>query len=643
MDRGAPFVLLGIGLAIAGAAYLLLAGPTPAGEHSGGALSPTEAASSVGEPRLSTPPSKIESADKAATDSSQPQVVRATSAPEQSEPGRLPQVNEARISGFVKLASRPIAGARIAAIDANGLEIATVQSEVDGAWALFVPPSIGFTLRASYPKAVPYQRSELPLAERATRLAGNLTLAAGRDVQGTVFDESGLPVPGSWAAVASQSYSAAELAQSIDDMGTFTIQNAPLQAQIEVGAPGYQFDTRTLSSNQSQELVLRPGRSIEISVQDQSGAPIEGANVLFIPADRSSGQHETQPIQLDPNRARPAAGSAASRHSVLTNKVGWAHTNQLGMGLYWAEISHEDYATGLPIKVPTAKEAQLVPPNLVATLERLPRLHFRVESVTGAALPKEVFASYTYWNEARQIHVEVNPTRGIIDVVVARAKSFEISAWSPGTHVAKLTAGPFESDTLTLELQPANMVPLRIVDVRGAAIPGATYQVYMAVKSQILGGEAASLLELDGRYWPGSKQIQAAAEDNLVQDFRGEDWPFLVIEAPGFQTTRLPYSKFPERSAEGVLVVELQRSATLKVTVLDEQGRPVPAALIYFTVDGKPLAESLSTDELGIGLQAGLAGTQISLMARGPSGQLTERKEVELALGGTSEVTLTLR
>ncbi len=151
---------------------------------------------------------------------------------------RAPMPGEARISGIVKIATRPISGATLTAVNPQGEKLATTTSEIDGSWALFLTPEVAFTLKASYPLTVPFSRLEQPLQERSMRRAGNITLFAGRLVTGTVLDAVGQPIPGAWAAVATQSSSPAALRDSIDEAGRLVLRDAPVSGVSEVVAPG---------------------------------------------------------------------------------------------------------------------------------------------------------------------------------------------------------------------------------------------------------------------------------------------------------------------------------------------------------------------------------------------------------------------
>lgn len=301
--------------------------------------------------------------------------------------------------------------------------------------------------------------------------------------------------------------------------------------------------------------------------------------------------------------------------------------------MYWAEVRHEAFTSNLPTRIPTSEEAALGAGQLTATLTPRPRLRFRIAGGTDLA-PAQLHIGVTSIVEGRLRELTVSHDQGLVDVFVSDKAMYEVRAWAEGFHVAKLPvlASVADAPVPELKLEKAGSLPLQIVDANGATIPDATCLFSMSPRGQ------ESLFE-----WTSSRAIQAREGDLTLPVISGEDWPTLRVDAPGFQSRAVTYLKWPTPNSEGDVVIQLVRSATLRVTVLGKSGAPIPAANVYITIDGKAETGSTATDDAGQITRADLAEATISVMARGPNGQLTERQEIRLTVGAITDVTLTLR
>lgn len=646
MGRRAPLVLIGIALAIAGATFVFLGdhyiadkAPNGAGPIRDG-LTPLERSSQQNTAGLLGQAERAETAPARATaaDTSDTSTMPLTLA-------RLPAAGEARISGFVKVAARPIGGAKLTAEDSNGELLAEGTSAANGSWSLFLEPGVEFTLIATYPMTVPHSRKVPALAERAMQRAGNISLSAGRRVTGTVLDAEGRPIQGAWAAVEGQSCTKIALLRSVDATGKLLLENVPMSATIEFGAPSYEYRTIALSSDGVQDVVLFPGRSAEIFVHDPDGAPISGANVLFVRADVANGQSNMPAVRLLRGNRKPGMDSPESRHSAQTDAAGIARTSELGPGQYWAEVTHEGFRAALPTNILTAEDAALIGARFEARMERRPRIHFTIVDEHGGA-PARPLATISHMEGPRLITDNCAPRDGVVDMFVAEKATYTVHAWADGFHVAQLSMESTcdRAPAPQLKLKRADRIPLFIVDSNGVLIEGAGFQVHMWTQGVASSGVDSAIRSKNT--WHAQSRKQAAGGGLTVQEFAGNDWPLFSIEAPGFQSQSLPFSAWPEaRIKDGVasITVQLERSASLQVTVLDKNGALVPGALIYLTANGKTGSASLSTDDFGSASSSDLSAGTISLMARGPNGELTQREEVRLSIGATTKVTLTLR
>jgi hypothetical protein len=584
-----------------------------------------------------------------------------------SSPATPPEDGEARISGFAKVGARPIGGVALSAIGPAGDLLASSTSRADGTWELYLRPDVAFSLRAVYALTVPFERQEPALAEGDMRRAGNLTLAAGRLVTGTIVDEYGDPITEAWAAVAQTTYTPAQLRGSVNGLGAMRLENTPLSALLEAGAPGFQYYQFLAGSKDERgsplpdvpnAIVLQPGRSAAVFVHDSAGTPIAGANVQFIPATVGTGQSASTAIGLGRSAQRPAPGSPAGRHSQVSNEGGLARTNELGPGLYWAEVLHEDYTSAGPTRVPPVDEVGGDGAmGLDALLSARPRLRFQIVAPKG--LPAGLHIRCTISGEEhRPFDVEATPIKsgGIVDKVVPEESDYTVRAWAPGFHVASIAvhaaspvAGPpslLDAEGLpALELKPAGVERLTVVDAAGTPIEGATCQLKMEPAAFHPRGSGTLRLDLniyDSNGWPGELKRQSTKAGIEIQTFASEDWPTLFIAAPGFQSARFDFDNWPESEAPGQLQVQLLQDAGVVITVLDKDGRPVKAAKVYLTLK-TPQLNSHTTNQLGQVEIPGLAAGEASVMARGPGGELTQRESFELTLGKTTEIELTLR
>ena len=559
--------------------------------------------------------------------------------PATSTTDRFPGPGEARISGWVKVAQRPTGGATLTARSLDGTALTSATSRSDGSWALFLKPGIPFVLGASYPMTVPLERTEPALSEGDQRRAGNLTLAMGRRITGTLLDSAGRPVPGAWAAVAGAPATERALASSVQDSGALVLDNTPLGAFIEVGAPGFVTQIlRPVTGDFGTTLnaELAPGRKIELRVLDPMGQPIAGANVLFVQAGTETTKSNPHAPKLLGAAPRPDSHSA--RSSVRTDAAGVATATTFDTGDYWAEVTHPQFGIGTPAAIQAANTQ-----HPAITLNFRPRVQFRVvDKLTGAPVP-----GATAFCQAEQgAPIPCPPHTGAIDVSTLIEGSHSAFAWAPGYQVGRLELsaqpGPAwdgELDDLPqLALAPAEFRKLTVLDESGRQVPGATlfYRMEPRPERFRLGRAsiAADSWELETLSVEEPIQIQAPGDN---------DWPTLVVRAPDHQTRTITREGWPTPSKSGELTITLYQSTKALIAVVDAQGKPSLGAQIYVTLQGKAMPTPFRTNAKGEALIPGLSPGNASAMARGPAGNLTARVEFELEPGRQTQLTLTLR
>lgn len=637
MANRAPLILGGIAVAIGAAAWGLLGGDGPSREPADVELtdrtkvaSAPDAGQQAGRLRVLADLSDSETPTGRAA---------VSEAAASSATDRLPGPGEARISGWVKIALRPTGGATLSARTPDGATLASATSQPDGSWALFLEPGTPFVLRASYPMTVPLERVEPALAEGDQRRAGNLALAMGRRIVGTVHDSLGQPIPGAWAAVAGAPATELALADSVQSSGALVLESTPLGAAIEVGAPG--FVTQILhpemgESGAALEVKLEPGRRVELLVLDPAGQPISGANVLFVPTGTEGSQPSPQAPKLLGAAPRPDSHSA--RSSSRTDAAGIATASTLGAGDYWAEATHPDFDAGTPAAI-QATDTQ----RSTITLDFRPRIQFQiVDKLTGAPVPGAV-AVY----KAEQSAAVPCPTQaGATDVATSAEGFHSVIAWAPGYQVGSLEVtakrGPAWSgdpaELPQLALTPAELQKLTVIDEDGEQIPGATLFYRMAPRSEFSSWGQTSFA---AKGW--DLGVTNVAEPIQIQVPGAGDGPTLVVRAPDHQPRTITLDSWPTPSESGELTITLYQSTKALITVVDALGKPALGAQIYVTLQGKAMPAPFRTDSKGEALIPGLSPGSASAMARGPAGNLTARVEFNLEANRQAELTLTLR
>ena len=638
MASRAPLILGGIAFAIGIAAWGLLGGDDGPGERTElGLTTPSQPATApTADPRTSRLLGLTDRPDLP-TRTGRSEVPDTTPS---SAAVRPPGPGEARISGWVKVAMRPIGGATISARGPDGASLASAISQADGSWALYLEPGAPFVLRASYPMTVPTERPEPPLAEGDQRRAGNLTLAMGRRVTGTVLDSTAQPIPGAWAAVAGAPATEAMLADSVQSAGSLTLENTPLGATIEVGAPG--FVTQILrpvtgEGGATLDVTLEPGRRAEVQVLDPTGQPIPGATVLWVQAHTKDAPSDSRTLELLGTAPKP--DSPAARNSFRTDAAGIATATTLGPMDYWAEASHPDFDSSAPTLVPVSQASGGQPSAI--TMAFRPRVQFLVvDTLTGAPLPGAV----AFCQDERGSKIPCTPQAGAVDTVTSTEGPHQAFAWAPGYQVGSIEVlaerGPpwseGSADLLQLALTRAEFQELAVVDEAGLAIPGATLfygiEPDPAKFGRSHGGSPRQGWDLGTRNATDPLQLQIPGDG---------DWPTLVLRAPGLQTRTITKDNWPSDSGE--LSITLYQSTEALITVVDALGEPALGAQIYVTLQGTAMPAPFRTDSRGQALIQGLSPGGASAMARGPGGNLTGRVEFELEANRQAELTLTLR
>ncbi|MFT4710633.1 MAG: hypothetical protein ACI9D0_001790 [Bacteroidia bacterium] len=577
---------------------------------------------------------------------------------------RPPGPGEARISGWVKLALRPVEGATISARTPSGSALASAISQPDGSWALFLEPETSFVLRASYPMTVAVERVEPAMAEGDQRRAGNLTLAMARRFTGAVHDSADQPIPGAWAAVAGAPATELALADSVHSTGNLILEGAPLGAVIEVGAPGFvtQFIRPfTDDVGSTLDVTLKPGRRVEVLVQDATGQPVAGATVLFVEGERPG----RPPAPYAPKllgRA-PQSNSSAARHSIQTNANGLGSASTLDPGEYWAEASHPDFDASAPAAIPNANFSDTGDGRPTITLAFRPRVQFQVvDKQTGVPVPRVVVACRAEANQSTSISCAYQA--GAVDEPTTVEGVHTAYAWAPGYQVGTLevtatrgparakTSGTDSADLPQLALTKSEFQQLRVVDEAGNSVPGATVFFRMETASKTLGQLEPWAIDEQGDRSRTKGDRLGDGWNLATQDATGPvqiqvpgtlDWPVLVVRAPNFQTQTITRDNWPAASDSGELTVTLYQSTEALITVVDALGKPALGAQIYVTLQGKAMPTPFRTDSRGQALIQGLSTGSASAMARGPAGNLTARIQFELKTERKAELTLTLR
>ncbi len=385
--------------------------------------------------------------------------------------------------------------------------------------------------RAEDERSVPGERGEAIAQERragpgASEPAFPETKTDAVRVRGRVRAARGTPISGATIRIGAAT-------ARTDEGGIFELGAALGNVRLVAEADGFMPLQRRLNPSrerQGLDVALHPARKVSGRVVNEDGQPVAGANIAvrFSTLRVRSGQDGLFTVPMD------AGGFSSAQY----------------------DVTHRDYAPGRFFAHRTAFVA--------IVLRRGAPIEGRVVSVSGEPVPAAtvlVLADVLHESRAG------SDGRFRLDHVAAGRNEFTIVIRAPGHGQRLIPAVPFP--------------PGRILDLRFAAT--------RIVRGRVL------LKNADGRRGLAGVVVKAMAHDGTADTLEGAPGPhaitdkdgrfeirgasciagFVSVDTPGLVGTG---AALPPGSATVDLELVVVQPVTVRVSVLDGRGRPVPGA-----------------------------------------------------------------
>lgn len=495
------------------------------------------------------------------------------------------------------------------------------STNVNGELTLGGLLDLPYAISASAPGYTSRKAYGIPTLE-GTDLAIALSQSGTWSVR--IVDENNAPIGDAEVELQSAEVEFSAVSRAGED-GLVRFVDVPMQVDLTASAraPGFRsrsflVDALTQSPEQAADHALLPGASVEIRVADERGSPVSGAIVQLEPAGSPEIEISETSIEslTDRDGQTVIRGLAAGPYQLTVSAPGYAD----------AENSVHIASTGARTNIYLANEEQ-------ATIVG------RVFYDDGSAVP----------NASVSLEPGEHPWgfRNRVSTDASRDGSYTLSIPEPFEGQVSLSVSWGTAQETILSANSLNELPREIVVPRGGDLrfflvdeTGAPF----SGEAELSVSAVEHDFEASWRYRPTSGSLHVEFEDLPAGVLR------LDVQAAGYraQNTPLDISIEPDTRREVVLTLAPERSPEpFFVIVVDELGRPIPAAIVEVTTAKDDLLGGITgslldsiwcqTNSEGLAEWLGFSNAkyEISVVKRG-------FQEFERELIPTPELTVTL-
>lgn len=542
---------------------------------------------------------------------------------------------------------RPVAGARVAAYRKRaeaGMRaemLSTQEAATTDAGGRFVLAGLEGTVVALQCWAKGHTRSartEVPVG------TGDLVVRLDRlaTIEGTVVDEKGKPVARTNIEVANEvsggeprmPFSAPRSDRQTKDDGSFRIDDVePGVVLVTAEGRGHlrsspaRLDVRPGSVMQGVRIVVARGAELDVLVLDAKGQPVQGARVQAARPDEPAGAPGPMPGMRRAMRAVErtidgghddvrVVGANDTLATARTDAQGRAHLSGLPAGAVEVRAEHKDHAAARPIGLTLGSSGST---EVTLRLRAGGYAEAKVLDLAGAPLAGERFelSGPTGPDEARSEKEGMTGTEG----------TGRVGPLAPGTYTARLLrkAEPLrvgggamvvlggnrayeetavevvvrDGETTAFTLRMPRLVTVRGVlrDAVGAVAEGRVQIAPADGPRGGFGGGPSSDTDGEGRY-----ELKGLSPGRYVLTFgrRGA-----LVEAE--EEFEIPAGRDElERDL-------LLQTGAVQVTVLDDQGSPLPGAQVSLRRGGGQGSQRRDVVAIGIMNDGGEGGSTITM------------------------------
>lgn len=400
----------------------------------------------------------------------------------------------------------------------------------------------------------------------------------GALIEGRVLDSSGHPVAAAGIFLSEQVSGEGSIVAYSDSFGRYSLRNvsslhylgarkdgyAPSRLRLLLGSP----DAR----HEIDLLLPEPGGALEGTVVSASGAPIEGAAVVFDPENLAAG---------DTGYGRDDL--AAVPHSTTTDAVGRYRFGGLPQGSF-AVKAHAD---GYSIATESVEIIRGGVTRATLRLAKSGRVRGRVIDGSGAPIASailrnasdELLGEYTVASDREGRFELTDVPAGTVSLLVTSESHLE--------RVVETIVMPGEETRVDIVLERGRAILGRVVDESGVAMKGVSIDATARDPTSGEGRFSRAMSDDDGRF-----VLPGLAETSWTLDF---------MVPPSFM--------FPSLRANGVAPEPSERlfripratlpSASMRGRVLDPAGKPLVGARVTIARSGRGTAPLITTDSEG--------------------------------------------
>lgn len=454
---------------------------------------------------------------------------------------------------------KPIAGALVW----SGLppELPAVRTAEDGTFRLPI-----LTAGRSLGVAAPgYQLPESQPGQPAKPAAVALKRAA--EIRGQVVDTAGTPIAGAAVRIERDSFRDKEISslwyesQHISGAdGSFSFRGLLpgrsyllFARRLGHGRNGVRVETASDGRPVPARIVLGPGATVAGRIVDESGNPVEGAEVLMF--EETSNSDNVVETRSEPTGAFSFPHLDTGRFRILARRAGYALASLDRIAV--PEVDARVDAGEIVLKAGSVIEGRVTDTRGRA----VEGVEIRAHSDEGPLDPRRIYSEEMPPPDAR------SGKDGRFQVPdLERGSRYSLSVRHPDhvqEHVPDVEAPT--SDPIQIELQPARSLLVRVEGPRGEPVPDAEVSSFVRLGGGALSGGSLGRSDLKG-------ELRASGLKPGLQD--------LFIRGRGYQDTWWKGVEVPQDRDPEPVTVTMERGAVLEGRAMDEAGKPVAGARI---------------------------------------------------------------